>query len=53
MEKKLIRKIDYSEEDNYLQQCFWAHFEKSDLFGVAKGRIGKNFLRNNKDLFLD
>lgn len=52
MEKKLMNEIDYSEEDNYLQKCFWSHFEKSDLFGIAKGRIGKNFLENNKDLFL-
>lgn len=53
MEKKLTGNFDYSEEDNYLQKCFWSHFEKSDLFGVARGRIGKNFLRNNKDLFLN
>ena len=31
-----MNEIDYSEEDNYLQKCFWSHFEKSDLFGIAK-----------------
>ena len=52
MEKKLNGKIEYSEEDNDLQNYFWSHFESSNLFGIPKGRIGQKFLRDNKDLFI-
>ncbi len=53
MEENLGGKLNYSEEDNYLQKCFWSHFETSDLFGIAKGRIGQKFLKENKNLFIN
>lgn len=53
MEENLNGKLKYSEEDDYLQKCFWSHFKTSDLFGIAKGRIGQKFLRENKSLFIN
>lgn len=39
-----------TEEDEELQQRFWALFKKSELHGVIRARIGRDFLRQNQDL---
>ena len=51
MEKRIIGTWEDSEEDNELQKRFWSHFKSSDYFGIVKGKIGRQFLKDNRDLF--
>lgn len=39
-----------TEEDEILQKVFWDHFPKSELHGEIHGKIGADFLRQNKEL---
>jgi len=51
MEKRIIGTWEDSEEDNELQKRFWSHFKSSDYSGIVKGKIGRQFLKDNRDLF--
>lgn len=50
MDERLKGSWQTTEEDEELQQRFWALFKKSELHGVIRARIGRDFLRQNKDL---
>ncbi len=50
MDERLKGTWQTTEEDEELQQRFWSLFKSSDLHGVIKARIGRDFLRQNKDL---
>ena len=50
MDERLKDTWQTTEEDEELQQRFWSLFRKSELHGVIKARIGRDFLRQNKDL---
>jgi len=50
MEAKVSGNISYTEEDNVLQAAFWNLFDKRNMHGKIKSRIGADFLRRNKQL---
>jgi putative glycosyltransferase (TIGR04372 family) len=50
MDERLKGTWQSSEEDEELQKCFWALFKPNDLNTVFRGRIGTEFLRQNRQL---
>ena len=50
MDERLKGSWQTTEEDEELQKRFWALFKSSDWHGVIRSRIGRDFLRQNKDL---
>jgi putative glycosyltransferase (TIGR04372 family) len=50
MDERLKGTWKTTEEDEELQRMFWSLFKPSKLHGIIKGRIGADFLRQNKDL---
>lgn len=50
MDERLKGTWQTTEEDEELQQRFWALFKKSEFHGVIRAHIGRDFLRQNKDL---
>lgn len=50
MDERLKGTWQTTEEDEELQQRFWSLFKSSDWHGVIRSRIGRDFLRQNKDL---
>ena len=52
MEKRINGRWEETEEDLDLQKKFWSNFEKSKLHGNFLGKIGSDFLKENKNLFL-
>ena len=50
MEQRLRGYWTASEEYEELQRRFWSLYEKNDLHGVIRARIGSKFLLQNRDL---
>ncbi len=50
MDERLKGTWQTTEEDEALQQRFWSLFKSSDWHGVIRSRIGRDFLRQNKEL---
>ena len=50
MEQRLTGVWVPDQDDEELQQCFWSLFQKSELHGTIKARIGTSYLRDNIDL---
>lgn len=50
MDERLKGTWQTTEEDEKLQQRFWSLFKKSEFHGVIRARIGRDFLRQNRDL---
>ena len=51
MYESLNGTLQTTDEDDELQQRFWAFFPKNEIHGkIVKIRIGADFLRNNKFL---
>lgn len=50
MDERLKGTWQTTEEDEELQQRFWSLFKSSKFHGVIRSRIGRDFLRQNKEL---
>jgi putative glycosyltransferase (TIGR04372 family) len=50
MDERLKEKWQSTEEDEELQRRFWSLFKPGELYQVFLGRIGSDFLRENKNL---